>query len=123
MINKILEKHYLLSFSWATIVLILSGLPGNDLPHFAIKGIDKFVHFSMYGTLAFFLMNSTWYLAGKMPLSNLKMLSVFVISASYGLIMEVLQQTIFIQRSFDLWDEVANTIGAIFGIIIYKLIR
>jgi VanZ family protein len=45
-------------------------------------------------------------------------LKVFLIATIYSVLIEICQGTICINRSFDLYDIIANTIGAGFGVLI-----
>ena len=120
MIRRILKHHILLSTGWTLIILVLSGMPGSKIPHIHIPGIDKVVHFTMYCVFAFLLLNS-FTLQKKFRLSDFnKMVVVVVAGASLGALNEILQATIYSGRSAELADEVANIIGTLSGILIYK---
>ena len=120
MIRRILKHHILLSTVWTIIILVLSGMPGSKIPHIHIPGIDKAVHFTMYSVFTFLLLNS-FTEQKKFRLSTInKMVVVFIAGASLGALNELLQATIYSGRSAELADEVANMIGSISGIFIYK---
>lgn len=90
-------------------------VPRVTIPHF-----DKVVHFTLYFILAVL----TWY--GWTCQKNFPALrantfiKVILVLALYGLTIEILQGTLTPDRSFDLWDELANTTGAIAGVWLAK---
>jgi VanZ family protein len=105
---------------WIIVIFILSSIPGNDLqklPKFKIPHLDKIVHFVMYFTLQFLVLTE-YYKNYTKKISFIKLLSFsLLISVSYGLLMEILQNYFFISRTGSLFDFLANTIGAILGSI------
>lgn len=117
-------KAYIPAIIWVFIILFLSGYPGSELPKIAIWQIDKFGHIIMYGTLSFlllfpfvkqFLAHNKWF-----KISLLVILSCVL----YGGLMEILQNNIFINRSGNWIDFMANTIGAIMGaVLFYSLLK
>ncbi len=74
---------------------------------------DKIVHFLAFTTLAFFLS------AYRRDMNFLQVVfSLFLV----GLSIEILQDVMPYQRSFDVKDLIANTFGAIFGFWLFKKI-
>ena len=73
-------------------------------PHF-----DKLVHGLFYAVMSFLLAKSM--IRKSMPNS----LVALLFSASYGIFMEVMQQTLGAGRHFDNFDIIANIIGALIG--------
>jgi len=121
MINKLLKY-----WKPAIIAIIIcygsltSGSNLNKVHFLNIKNLDKLIHFLMYLTLSLTLYRA---LLKNISISRREIILlnlVFVIS--YGLIMEVLQFYITTDRSADIYDGIANTIGTIFGIILYPFI-
>ena len=104
---------------WAAVILLLTGLPGNVFPE--IKsfwdwlGPDKVVHLLIFGIQSFLILwgYRTDYFANK----NRKILAVtaIVLTAFYGLLTEVLQRYVFIGRSGNVYDFLADTVGALLG--------
>jgi len=103
------------TFTWAFIVLILSLLPGGEvekakfinIPHF-----DKIVHFVMYYTLNFLLIAS---LIAKKKLTKPDVqifLTALACALAYGGVMEFVQGMFAVNRSGDIFDFAANTLGA-----------
>jgi len=108
---------------WAAIVLLLTGLPGNVFPE--IKsfwdwlGPDKVVHLFIFGVQSFLIL---WgfrdgFFAGR----DRKLLTwaAVVSSSFYGLLTEVLQRYVFVGRSGNVYDFLADTIGALLGWLLF----
>ena len=107
---------------WLIIILCLSSFPGNQLPKVAVWQLDKLVHTLMYGILSFLLFIPFY----EQYLNNLKRLKLKVLivlfGISFGGIMEILQENIFINRSGNWIDFYANTVGAILGVLLAPII-
>jgi VanZ family protein len=84
-------------------------LPGSNIPDVGISGIDKLAHFTL-----FFL----WSLAVRYDFTkNFKWLIVWIVGLLFSISTEVLQ--IFVEdRSYDVWDMVADTLGLSVGLFI-----
>lgn len=105
---------------YLTILIILSGLPGDQLPDIEFDNHDKVIHALMYAGLSgliggFGLLNTKY--------STPKVLILAVLFASgYGCVMEILQEYVFSKRSFDVYDIMSNIIGSLLGAIIVNFI-
>lgn len=99
-------------------VAALSLLPMQDLPQVPMfRGEDKVVHFIMYFGFSILF---CWTL--KTELNFSKLFFVILVTVSWGILMEYLQLDMHIGRSFSWYDELANSIGSVFGILIYTLV-
>jgi len=99
-------------------VAALSLLPMQDLPQVPMfRGEDKVVHFIMYFGFSILF---CWTL--KTELNFSKLFFVLLVTVSWGILMEYLQLDMHIGRSFSWYDELANSIGSGFGILVYTLI-
>lgn len=100
---------------WALMILVLSGLPGEQFERSQIENADIFVHTVLYAVLFFLLA------VGFLKQSTFKHLKVFtlrktfLICVVYGTVIELLQETIFINRFFQISDIIFNTVGALIG--------
>lgn len=84
-------------------------------------GADKIIHFIMYFTFCTILILD--YAKSKMP-HHTKLNSEIAFTTfafATGLAFEVLQGTITESRTFDVYDIMANTIGAISGFLFLKI--
>ncbi len=116
-------KYFLPATIWIIIILVLCTLPGKDIPTSSFLEqihFDKFVHFSLFGGIVFFLALAVYWQRKKVS-SGLLLLFVFI-SASYGLAIEFVQKYYAEGRSFDLYDALADTIGAIAGVWVFKIV-
>lgn len=103
------------------VLAILSTLPksqADSLRWLNIEHGDKLSHLAAYAILSFLLMHAL-----NNDLENLQWKKSLMIAAFYGLCMEFIQYLFYTDRHFDILDIIANIIGAILGIIIYKKIK
>lgn len=120
-----LSKRLIFSILWSLLILILSGLPGHDIPQFHLFDLlrmDKIVHMTMYSIFVSLWANT---FAGQKKYSKLNEsaeLYAFSIGVGFGTMMEVMQGTICIDRSAEWGDVLANTIGSLAGIGFYRLV-
>jgi len=85
----------------------------------SVKHIDKLVHIMMYAGVSFLMLPSYW----KGAFNRQSISYTFLFSISYGFLLEILQNTSISQREFDIFDIIANMIGAMAGIIIFKVYK
>jgi VanZ family protein len=108
-------KTYKLAYIWAIIVTCLCGTNGNNLPHFEFSSllrIDKIAHLFLFGTETYLIAIASK--KSTVSKSNFRIIFLaFVIGAVFGGIIEILQATVFPNRSFDYMDMIANTIGCL----------
>ncbi|NQX97859.1 MAG: VanZ family protein [Flavobacteriales bacterium] len=114
-------KLYLPAIIWLVVILILSGYPGNQLPKIAVWQFDKWVHTLMYGVLSFLVLIP--YSKQFLVKGNRFKIGLFIIlfGIFYGGFMEILQNNIFINRSGNWIDFIANSLGAIIGVVTYPI--
>ena len=114
------------AFAWAVVILILCGLPGSSFPKLSFLEWlrpDKIVHLILFGPQAFLLINGFVRQTKYSTLQSRAKSLGLAIAISYGIIVEVLQSTIFIGRSGDYRDAIANAIGAFIGLLIFNRIE
>lgn len=119
-----LLKYYLPATVWIILILIVCTLPGNDIPtnsFFEKIHFDKIVHFGLFGGVVLFL--SLGIYQQKRYISSATLILLVMIAATYGLAIEFIQKYWAIGRSFDIYDVVADTLGAIAGIWVFKIVR
>lgn len=111
------------SFIWALFILIICGIPGKQLPQqdfWQWIKFDKVIHigvFSLQGLLLIFYLSKD----NMHPFFRYHFLTWSVIFTTvFGIIIEILQETIFIDRTGDWKDVVADFLGALVAIFIYK---
>lgn len=111
---------------WAIIVFSISSFPGNKVDHVPflnIPHIDKIIHAGMYFILSFSFLfeinNNSFYQTLRLKLSII----ILILSISYGFILEILQSFLFIERSGDFYDFLANSLGCILAFFFFKFLN
>ena len=104
-----------LSVVYLTIVAFLSLLPPNDFPEIPLfPGADKIVHTCMYLGMAWL---ACWSMHAE--IKRIWYLLIILFAISYGVIMEIFQFLMHMGRSFDYYDMIGNSVGALIGVLIY----
>jgi len=108
---------------WALLILGLCGLPGSAIPELTFLDWlkpDKIVHLVLFGVLCFLLIRG---LSGIDTVSVWttypKLISV-IISSIYGVVIELLQEFFFESRHGDVYDSIADALGAFLGLWFYN---
>jgi VanZ family protein len=113
-------SHYKYAIAWALIILLLCGMNGAHFPKFDIDSfirIDKLAHIVLFGFLSYLIAMASQKVFTNN--SSFKLIyPAFLIGTAYGILIEVLQSTIFINRTYDYLDMLANTLGCIFAWVI-----
>jgi len=111
------QKQWIKVFAifWLLIISVLFFLPGSALPDegmFGIPQFDKLLHAGFFAVLVF-----CWrfYFSASAKFTWLLLL----LAAIYGLSVEFVQRDFIPHRDFDLWDAVADTIGAAVGLWVW----
>ena len=110
---------------WGVFIFIMSSFPGDDIPKsyiFNIPFADKIIHFFLYFLLVILIMVGSLR-KSKTGLTIRNYLFAFSISLLYGILLEVLQDIVFIMRSADLLDIAANGAGSFIGLLIFYYIK
>lgn len=110
---------------WAFVILALYAIPGGDLPSLAfwdLFNFDKVAHFLVFALLVVFAIVGFRRQQRVSTLhDNPKRWAIFL-SLGYGAILEGLQGMLFDGRTSDLLDFVANSVGVLFGLVIFRLV-
>lgn len=122
----IMFRYFWPAYLWVLILLLLTGLPGNDFP--SIPSFwnslypDKIVHMGLFGMLILLLAAGSYYKAGKVALSKKLVVTYLVVTITLGGVTELLQKWVFVGRSCDIKDFYADTVGVIFALLLYFVI-
>jgi VanZ family protein len=106
------------SILWAAFILVLCMMPGRHIPHVRIPNFDKVVHFSLYlifAILTYWGWQKQNYLIALHAQTTIK---VIVLLSLYGYTIELMQGWLTTDRSYDIYDALANVCGAIVGALI-----
>lgn len=114
--TKKLCSWKLLPVSWTLLTIILLCLPGATIPSagiFAAKGIDKLVHVLLFGGIVFFWAFNLYACRGE-KLKWRKTIAILAfLSIALGIVLEFLQLYCIPNRSFDGYDIIADSAGAL----------
>jgi VanZ family protein len=114
-------KKYKLSIIIALAILVVSVIPISAIPKTDVKLSDKLGHFIAYAVLSLIVHFET---AKKFRLSIVsRRLLIYssLICVIFGVLMEFLQATPFVNRHFELLDMFANSIGVGVGSAIFLI--
>ena len=98
---------------WAAIVLILYSIPGYKILYeepFDLIRLDKLAHFTMFFVQTILLFCSFFFYKNSSGWSH-KASRAFIAALIYGAILEASQSSLFIQRTTDINDFIANSAG------------
>ena len=110
------------AYVWTILVFSLCSMPGKAIPKFnwlEIISFDKFVHAGIFFILQQLYVHGFYAQEKNLFLKKNHVIFPFVICVLYGASLEIMQNTVFSERSGDLGDFIANTIGVILGTILY----
>lgn len=117
--KKILNSFWPALF-WSAIIIVLLCIPGSDLPQessfLSIPYFDKWVH---GGIFALFVILWCWAFSFKKNRTRQVRSFVWITIAgiALGYILELVQKYLIPHRDYDLWDVVADTAGAVIGLL------
>ncbi len=114
--EKISFKKFMPGIAWFFIIMVLTCLPGSDVPKIGWLDeihFDKWVHIGMFALLVFLFS----YPFFKLHLSMAKKIRYFlwitIVASLWGLAIEFIQKYFVAGRSFDLLDWAADSAGAL----------
>lgn len=123
-----LTRHIYPGLFCSIIIMIICGLPGSYFPHvrnfWEWFGPDKLIHTLMFAILSFSIIFGyrEEYCQREKPYRIKLQLITLLISAAYGAITEMMQAYIFKGRYGSAYDFLADVIGCVLGILIFKII-
>lgn len=114
---------YSAAIIWLGISFWLLTIPGSQFPkHDWLDGLqaDKFIHIILFFVLVY-LFCRPLYKQGA-DLFTQKMLFIFIgtVCWGYGIAMEFVQENFVSNRSFDVWDIVADGVGSYLGLLPFR---
>ena len=117
-------RYFVPAVIWILLILFVCTLPGKDIPSSSFLDkihFDKIVHFCLFGGIVFLISLGIYW--QKKLISPLTLLLLVIGTAGYGLAIEYIQKYWVVGRSFDMYDVLADTLGAIAGVWGFKLFR
>lgn len=122
MIKQFLQLHsYKLSFGWALLILALCSMPGRFIPSttwLEMLSFDKWVHAGIFFVLVSLLLISVKTHKQSATLYNV----YFLLALLYGGALEIMQATLFSERSADWYDMIANSVGCFVALLLKNTI-
>ncbi len=111
------KQYFYSALIWTVIIMVLVGIPGNQIPkvsHFIdLLQPDKLVHIGIFAPFSFLWIN---YFNNTLKSKKNSVIIVIIFGILYALITELLQVYLFIGRSGNFPDAIADFIGVILGI-------
>ena len=101
---------------WTLLIFIGCFTPGKDIPKVDVPLIDKWVHLVLFGGFTFLWLCTR-------PVTKFTWLVImFLIAVALGSFIDFMQGWLtFLGRSMELLDAVADSIGALLGIVIFAI--
>ncbi|HUW06603.1 MAG TPA: VanZ family protein [Williamwhitmania sp.] len=119
-------KYFWKSIVWGLFILIICGIPGDELSKFKIVTLpylDKVVHLTLYYIFTIFLYSAFIHRNEELRKNAKPFLYGSLIALSYGIAIELLQLYVFSHRSFELLDIAANALGVFAALVSYAAIH
>jgi VanZ family protein len=100
-----------ITFIMITIAIVGSLMPPQQIQQLTFSLSDKLIHGLYYATMTFF-----WLISSKVKM-NQKYIQVGLSVFLFGLVLEILQDVLPVQREIDVLDLFANTVGILIAIV------
>lgn len=121
--QKIPVKKFLPGIAWFFVVLVLTCMPGKDVPQIPWLDkiyFDKWVHAGMFGGLTF-LFSWPFYRSGfSAQQRHFYFIKIALAASIFGLLIEFIQKFYVTSRDFELLDWAADSVGAFFAFLICR---
>ena len=95
--------------------MVICLMPGRHVPRITIPHFDKVVHTAIYlifGALTYYGWTRQH---GFESLHQKTLIKIIILLSLYGFTVEILQETLTVDRHFELLDELANATGSVIG--------
>lgn len=115
--------YFIPAFTWMAFIAFLSLMRSGNLPThdwLSVIHADKVIHIILYTVLSFLTLFA---FSKNFTFDNKFFLYSIIISALFGIVIELIQSIMNFGRSFELLDILANITGAFVGASIYKRIK
>lgn len=112
-----IQKYRFLLAFWTIIIIVSLSIPGSTIPKTTIFGLDKWVHGFLFLIWTLMLLNSFQNISRK------HIIFICIVGLMFAVSSELYQQTFIINRQADIFDAIADVIGLLMGIVLYRLRR
>ncbi len=116
-------KYFKAPLFWGVLIWAFSSIPNSELPDFSLWRLfsgDKLIHAFLYAVLAFLLMGSSLkqFLYKKIHYNAITF--SLITSVLFGTVIELYQEFVLVDRYGDYVDGIANAIGAVIGVMVFR---
>lgn len=114
-------KTYKYALLWALFILFACGANPGTLAQLKLEdlfGYDKPIHAFLFGMQAWLGIKAT--LANSKTSTQKVITQWCLAAAAYGALIELMQKFVFVGRSYDYFDMLANTLGCVIVYFIAK---
>ena len=121
--KKISFHKFLPGIAWFFVVMVLTFLPGEDIPGNSLLErlyFDKWVHAGIFGLMVILFIRPIAMTALTESEKLRYYLRIAVTVALWGLATEFIQKYFIPGRSFDIWDFVADSVGCSLAYLVSK---
>ena len=118
-------RHLAPAFAWFLFIIFLTFMPGDELSPVSLWeeiSFDKLVHFSVYCIFSLLLIIGLKKQTSFRFLKKNAILLSLCMAISLGVLTELAQYFLVKQRFAEVFDVLANTLGAMFGVVVFKLL-
>jgi glycopeptide antibiotics resistance protein len=115
-----LKGALFIAIAWTALIASSCLMPASAFKAFTFDSIfqlDKILHLTLY-----YVFIVLWSLASKVITVRQKYV-LLIVGIAYGVLIEVLQATMSLGRSYELDDIIANTIGCVLGVLSISYIK
>ena len=112
-----MTRYHFLAILWTLGILAACSIPGKDLPDINVVSFDKFAHFGVFAGFGWL-----WMRALQGPLSH-RTKCVLAAGLAYAALTEIYQGLLPFDRTPDPIDALANTLGLLTAVLIYRLLH
>lgn len=115
-----LKGALFIAISWTALIASSCLMPASAFKAFTFDSIfqlDKILHLTLY-----YVFIVLWSLVSKLITVRQKCV-LLIAGIAYGVLIEVLQATMSLGRSYELDDIIANTIGCLLGVLSISYIK
>jgi VanZ family protein len=118
----VLKKAILgLAIGWTVLIAVLCLIRFGNIPSFGVSGVDKYVHATFH--FGFTILWGFYSIETLKEIAIPKIGRVVILSLLYGILIEFLQETFTATRHADLFDVLANAIGALIAFLVFVFIK
>lgn len=111
---------------WALLIFILCLFPGKYIPSvwwLELLSVDKLVHSGLFFVLVVLMTRGFTLQLSFVYLQKLPLFTSFYLSVIYGGGLEIMQGMLFIGRTADVYDFIANAFGCVVALVFFSRIE